>query len=479
MSGTKRFVEQRILKNRRNEAKEADLRRMLVGHNILLGHSKSETSVEMKRNKRIAATEQHELFMDYTYTKNKQDEERRHRISMFEENLADELAKRKAEHLRDEMHKRRICDGSEELRALKERLHAAKVNKERAQQLLDLEVRKESDRVHEHRIAEHMENERLSQCELDHKLTAEKNKQRERVKAINQQQIAQKEAARIEALQEYMKEKEQVDHLVAQIEKEDQQEAAAREEKKYESQNMLRAFMLEQKQKQEELEQAERDESERIEQYARDKRAREEREAAEKEAVAKEKERIFLGQMKAAEAKNKEKEELERLRNDLHSETLEAEHRRREELQMRKKLEDREEMKNAYLFQMKMKEDRRLNNDAEEARIKESLLRKFAEDDRIEQMNDQKRRMKMEEHKREAERLLELRKQMFEANRAQERADDETLRADEATRQAVIEQERRRLLQEHGQGLKDFLPKWTCETEGDYENIFGYPPGKA
>merc|ERR1712066_478023 len=148
-----------------------------------------------------------------------------------------------------------------------------------------------------------------------------------------------------------MKERDQVEKLVAQINREDEQEAQAREEKKIESQNMLRAFMVEQKQKQQELEQAERDEAEKIEQYARDKRAREAREAAEKEAIAKEKERIFLGQMKLAEAKSKEKEELEQLRNDLHAETAEAESRRKEELQMRKKLEDREEMKNAYLYQ--------------------------------------------------------------------------------------------------------------------------------
>merc|ERR1712228_130329 len=133
----------------------------------------------------------------------------------------------------------------------------------------------------------------------------------ERVKAINQQQIAQKEAARVESLQEYLKEKEQVDDLVSKIVREDELEAAAREEKKLESQQMLRQFMVDQKIKQQELEQAERDEAEKIEQYARDKRAREEREAAEKEAIAKEKERIFLGQMKKAEAKSKEKEELE------------------------------------------------------------------------------------------------------------------------------------------------------------------------
>merc|ERR1719408_5388 len=103
--------------------------------------------------------------MDYSFTKGQQDEERRKRISEFEECLATEIQQRKAQHLRDEMHKRRICDGSEELRVLKERLHAAKVNKERAQQLLEIEFRKEKQRRLEHQIAEHLENDRLENVE--------------------------------------------------------------------------------------------------------------------------------------------------------------------------------------------------------------------------------------------------------------------------------------------------------------------------
>ena len=42
------------------------------------------------------------------------------------------------------------------------------------------------------------------------------------------------------------------------------------------------------------------------------------------------------------------------------------------------------------------------------------MLAKFAEDERIEQMNAQRRRMKMLEHKREVERLIEERRQMYE-----------------------------------------------------------------
>ena len=40
-----------------------------------------------------------------------------------------------------------ICDSSEELRALREKLHQAKVNKERAAQLLEIQIREEEERV--------------------------------------------------------------------------------------------------------------------------------------------------------------------------------------------------------------------------------------------------------------------------------------------------------------------------------------------
>merc|ERR1712151_996542 len=96
-------------------------------------------------------------------------------------------------------------------------------------------------------IAEHMENERLEHVELEHKLNIEKSKQRERVKHINQQQIAMKEAQREDAMQEYLKEKSQVEELVAKIAKEDADEFAIREEKKKESREMLQQFMREQK----------------------------------------------------------------------------------------------------------------------------------------------------------------------------------------------------------------------------------------
>merc|ERR1712151_1448004 len=246
------------------------------------GHSKSADVVEAKRRARSEAAERREMFADYAYVKGEQDKARRTQIAYFEEHLANELASRKAQALRDDMDKRRICDGSEELRALKERLHMAKVNKERAQQLMEISVRKEKDRFIDHKVAEHMENERLEHIELEHKLNIEKSKQRERVKHINQQQIAMKEAQKEEAHAEYLREKDQVAELVNKIAREDEEEYNAREEKKKESREMLQRFMVEQKEQQLALERAEQEENDRIEQFARDKRAREEKLAAEK-----------------------------------------------------------------------------------------------------------------------------------------------------------------------------------------------------
>jgi len=289
MSGTKKFVEQRIAKRRSEEARGLELRRQLTENNIYAGHGKSQVRVESMRRARSEAAERRELFMDYSFVQAESDKAKRREITQFEDQLADELAKRKSEQMRQDMDRRRICDGSEELRALKEKLHMAKVNKERAQQLLEIEVRKEKDRMSDHFVAEHMESERLEQQELEHKLNIEKVKQRERVKSINQQQIAMKEAQRDEALQEFNKERAQVDELVNKILQEDITEAKARSDKQEENKIMLQRFMQEQKEKQEQMEAQEREENDKIEQYARDKREREERLAREKEEAEREK----------------------------------------------------------------------------------------------------------------------------------------------------------------------------------------------
>ena len=67
--------------------------------------------------------------------------------------------------------------------------------------------------------------------------------------------------------------------------------------------------------------------------------------------------------------------------------------------------------------QMAFKEMRKQAEKEEEEAYRQMMMAKFAEDDRIEQMNAQKRRMKQLEHKRAVEKLTEDRRRQHEADK--------------------------------------------------------------
>lgn len=67
---------------------------------------------------------------------------------------------------------------------------------------------------------------------------------------------------------------------------------------------------------------------------------------------------------------------------------------------------------------MRLKEERKAEELRLEAEFKEKLMAKFAEDERLEQMNAQKRRMREQEHKRDIEKIWNERLQVFQAQRA-------------------------------------------------------------
>lgn len=108
---------------------------------------------------------------------------------------------------------------------------------------------------------------------------------------------------------------------------------------------------------------------------------------------------------------------------------------------------------------MRLKAEREQAQRDEEQRFREEMLAKFAEDDRLEQMNAQKRRMKQLEHRRAVERLIEDRRRQFQAEKEAEleaRRDEERM---ELLRREIVEEERQKLLKEHAAHLLGYLPK--------------------
>ena len=159
------------------------------------------------------------------------------------------------------------------------------------------------------------------------------------------------------------------------------------------------------------------------------------------------------------ERKKNEKFELEALRLDLHLEEQEeaAMHKERDLLQSR--IHKRLELIQAYHDQINDKRAKIVREREEEQVYRTRLLDQFAREEKIEQMNANKRRMKQLEHKRAVEALIVERQRMIDQDTILEQEISARERELEAYRDDVVEQERQRLLQEHAKPLADYLPK--------------------
>ncbi|XP_003392043.1 PREDICTED: meiosis-specific nuclear structural protein 1-like, partial [Amphimedon queenslandica] len=125
------------------------------------------------------------------------------------------------------------------------------------------------------------------------------------------------------------------------------------------------------------------------------------------------------------------------------------------EVQIRQRLE----LQEAHDDHLIMKEKKRIAELAEEEEYRRQLMAKFAEDDRIELMNAQKRRMKQLEHRRAVEKLIEERRQEYQRLKELEVLERKEEERQESMRRAIVEQERQRLLREHATKLLGYLPK--------------------
>ena len=81
-------------------------------------------------------------------------------------------------------------------------------------------------------------------------------------------------------------------------------------------------------------------------------------------------------------------------------------------------------------------------------------MQKFAEDERLEQMTQQKKRMVEAQHKRDVEELWQQKLVIYKAQRDQELAEMEAKVLEEARIQVLVEEEKARLLAEHEAILK-------------------------
>uniref|UniRef100_A0A3Q3XF62 Meiosis-specific nuclear structural protein 1 n=1 Tax=Mola mola TaxID=94237 RepID=A0A3Q3XF62_MOLML len=387
------------------------------------------------------------------------EEDRRSREKQLEqeERIAKELARIKYEKQRDEKMRQYIKENLE-LRELEVKLKSAYVNKERVAQIAEQEAMRLEMMREEADFARKVNHERERAAAEEQKLEQRRHEELVRYQRELEQQLADKERRRQEAYEEFLKEKLMVDEIVRKIYEEDQERQL-----KLEQVRATRGHIEEFKRQQTEWRRMEQErmeaENRRIMEFvSRQAQVEESRVAKmrEREAAKEHLHKILFEQI---EEERQQREELERVRQDLYLEEEEEANRQREIEEMEKKIRKRLMMQRSYQQEMAFKEMRQQAEREEEEAFGRTMMAKMAEDDRIEQMNARKRRMKQLEHKREVEKLIEDRRRQREADMEREAQEKALEEEREAQRRRIVEEERQKLLKRHATKLLGYLPK--------------------
>ena len=432
-------------------------------------HSFEKTDdLRRAREARERAAEERQLEQLYLAHKEK---ELRARARAEEEAIVDALESRKKEASKRQLLVKQVSDNSQELRELKEKLRCAEVNFERSLQMEEAAMLKERDDEYDAAIHSVMEQQRVKAVFEEERAMQAKRKERAASREVLAGQIEEKKAMQEEARAEYLKEREQVDAVARAIQEEDEAERLRKAQKVKDTKAWVAKFL----ELREDLREQERrrllEEEAQIARFAAEIERRQKATEGMREAQQAEKDRILEKLGKEKEENDRRRDEMEELINRLYFEEQEEKHRLAAKEKAARRVAMERDVKESNEQQRRIKEAIRVREAEQEQEFRQVMLEKFAEEDRVEQMNAQRRRMKMQEHKREVERLAAVKKAMHEEQMAREEEEAEAILAAEAADAAIVEGERKRLLMEHAARLKDFLPKGVLASGEDLDLI--------
>ncbi|KAJ3412014.1 ubiquitin-conjugating enzyme E2 K [Chytridiales sp. JEL 0842] len=462
-------IERREQGLRRKEFQREDLIKQLNQDNVYRSNLGSDERVENTRRLRGLKARQEEEQMQRTLIENERQRLEREARMIEEMRLVDEIERKRNEQIREEKLRQSIRENSVELRELEKKLKNAYMNKERALQIQEKQLTAikeksaESDRNSD--MKKEMEAQRIK--ELEHEQMVYQRSLA--YKDALQGQLAENESRKQAEYEQFLREKAMVDDIVRKIMEEDERESARRLDKQKETKQFIEEFMEERKRWQAEEEKRQAEENRKIEEYAHIQRQREEGMRSKRQAMDDEKNVIYDKLAAEMERQDSEKAELERLRIELAQEEEEEKARKRDQELLRTRIRKRLELIDAYQRQVEDKK-RRLQQEKEEEEVfRKKMMEKFSQDEQLEQMNAQRRRMKQLEHKRAVDALVEQRRQLIQQEYERQMVEQQKEQQIEEYRQQVIEQERQRLLHEHATQLLGYLPKGVLRNKRDLE----------
>ena len=395
---------------------------------------------------------------------------------IFGKNFQDRRSNEEGKELLKEV----IINNSKEIKEIKDAIQHAKLNQVLARQMgQNLLLRKQKlmkEAEEEELILQEIEKEKKRQQEEEEKKKQIFLKNRE----INLQQMREKERLRIEADKEYARDQKLVDDMFKKMREED---LAAKEEeerkKKINQLFMKNALALREEYKKKELEK-EKQIDEDIRKYNEMVKQRESNIAQKKNELQLQKDKIFKKLCDEQAKKKAEQDYWDNVRTELHEEQEIQKMKQRQKDEQLKREKMVEDVMNSALNQMKIKAQKKKEEEELDEKFRQKVLEKFAEDEKKEKAIQEKQKQQLIDIQNEILKQRELKYQQYQKQKEQEMQEFAKMKEEEDARKYII-------VKENGELLKKYYPtgyykvldslqevkKVNTKHDIIYNNIFG------
>lgn len=437
-----------------------------------------ENRVDVVRRRNNIAQHAAERMFEDKIQANEKIAKRIARSTEQDDRLAKELERRRTEELRQEREIQRICEESEELRELEARLKLAYMNKERASQHEERAMLEEMERARDAAIDDQMEHDRKVALMREYEKEELRRTYQVEAKLQLQEQIIFRQEQMAEAAREAEMDKLKVDSIVRRIEAEDQAEMQGKSEKVVQTRKAISDY---QNQRERELEQRREEaaaEEARIRGFQEQQRAREATIQAASNQRREQEEARFNAIKAEVERQAREEEELARLRDELWEEETEAKLMDKEHAAADRRSRMRSEMVAANATQRVMKQALRQQLMEEDRALKEKMQEKFLRDQEADRMAEQMRENERTQYVSSIDSDVRNKRSMVEGEKQREMDALRAAKEEEAFKQRVVEEARRRLLEAHASQLDGYLPKGVVKRPEDKQLIQAQARGR-
>ncbi|TYZ58590.1 hypothetical protein PybrP1_011419 [[Pythium] brassicae (nom. inval.)] len=456
---TTRAVDKLQADRRKQEAEHAALQRFSQVTALQTMHNQADEGVRARRRANHAAQLSAERMFEESAAQAAAQQQRARREAQQNAQLAHALESAAREQEQRAREAQRVCEASEELRELEALLQTAYLNKDRAAQQLEREALEARERSRAAAIEQQMEYDRQRALVEQQNRELVKRADAVHAKLGLQEQMLQRQDLRREAQSEADAERAKVEQLVKQIELEDAHELARRQQQRDAARELIDRSQSERDALARQREQEQRRQDDDIVAYTRRVEARA---AAARAASATRKaheDAAFRVVEAEIQAKRREDEQVEQLRDELWEEEMLQKKRQQEDATAAAKARAKDEMMASNALQLRLKQELVARQQAEEDAFNAALQLKFQSEARREMELAAFRRRQKEAFKDEIARHNALKQQMLVDALERERRERELQEREEAHRRRIVEQAKQRLLQEHADVLHDFLPR--------------------